>query len=125
MPTRTIVEDYVLAAMARVRHAWAENGTLVLTIPEFPGMVACGADVPSAMRDLYRRLEDWIQLSLERGYSLPIMHAEEGDLDLNSSQSRGHIMYHSAPGAPSGDRGAVFIGGPDEMEVFLDANGRD
>ena len=121
MAINTVVEDYILAAMARTRHAWAENGTLVLTIPEFPGMVACGADIPSAMRDLFRLLEGWIWLSHQRNFSLPAMQTDEGILDLNSTDTRALIKFHRLSEATTMERNEAFVGGPDEMDAYIDS----
>ena len=66
MPVKSIVDDYLLAAMLRAKGARAENGMLVLTVPEYPGIVACGADARHALDDLYRLLEDLVRVSLEK-----------------------------------------------------------
>ena len=68
------------------------------------------------MRDLYRRLEDWIQLSLERGYTLPESARKKETLDLHQS------VLITPQGRPRVDRGAVFSRGP--YEVVRHACGR-
>lgn len=120
MPTKTIVEDYVWAAIARAGHAWGENGTLVMTVPEFPGLVACGADIPSVVHELYRQLEDLVSLSDQRRFALPVLRTQEGEINLNTSEAHALIKYHERQDTRAGEAGEVFIGGPEEMETFLD-----
>jgi hypothetical protein len=119
MAIKTVVEDYLLAAMKRAEVARAKNGTLVLTVPEFPGTVACGADPLECLEDLYRRLEKWVLLSLARGYSLPPMPAQDGVIDLNTEDNRALAAYHKVSRAPKDAEEATYIGGPDELEAYF------
>jgi hypothetical protein len=119
MAIKTVVEDYLLAAMKRAEVARAKNGTLVLTVPEFPGVVACGANPPECLEDLYRRLERWVLASLAGGYTLPPMTTSEGVIDLNTEENRALAAYHQQSKAPKDADAPTFIGGPDELEAYL------
>lgn len=90
MPSPTIVEDYVIAALKHGKLEELEDGTIGAFVPEFPGLVAFGADVHECVRNLYAHLEEWIRTVLLQGHDLPII---EG-IDLNADV--GHILasYH-------------------------------
>jgi len=45
------------------------------TIPGFPGLVVFGESKRKVLGELQGALEDWIELSLKRGYGLPSLHA--------------------------------------------------
>jgi hypothetical protein len=119
MPTKTVVEDYLLAAMKRAEGARAPNGTLILTVPDFPGTVASGAEPLEGLEDLYRRLEKWVLLSLERGYPLPPMPTQGGVIDLNTEANRVLATYHKESRIPKSVGEHVYIGGPDELETYF------
>lgn len=80
----TIVEAYIQAAMKRGEAEVLEGGVIGATVPEFPGVLAFGADVHECAKELYVRLEDWVRLSLSRGYELPIIDG----IDLNPDAER-------------------------------------
>ncbi len=52
MPVVTIVEHYIFAALSHARTDALEDGTLVATIPELPGVITYGADVHECAREL-------------------------------------------------------------------------
>lgn len=121
MPTKTIVQAYVLGAISRAEVTWAQNGTVVLTVPEFPGTVACGATPPEALKDLYYRLEKWVLRSLSRGFRLPPMTTKDGIIDLNTEDGRALAAYHvESEGAEDAEE-SVYIGGPDELKAYLES----
>jgi hypothetical protein len=123
MPATSIVDDYLLSAMLRARKSRAENGTVVLTVPEFRGIVACGADGRQALDELYRLLEDWVRVSFEKGYQLPVLTTEGGVIDLNRADVRALAKSsRDVSTAPSeGDR--TYVGGPEQFEAFLERVG--
>jgi len=84
MPLLTIVQDYIISALRRATVEQMEDGTLAAYVPEIRGVVAFGADVHECARELYVLLEQWVQVSLTKGYELPVL---EG-IDLNSEASR-------------------------------------
>lgn len=120
MPTKTIVDDYIWAAIARARHAWGEHGTLILTVPDFPGVVACGHDIPSAVEELSRLLERWVWMSYERGLVLPVLTTDEGKVDLNTDDARTLIEYHDHSKVSNDEASEQYIGEAEEMEAFVD-----
>jgi uncharacterized protein UPF0150 len=119
MPTKTVVEDYLLAAMKRAEGVRDKNGTLVLTVPDFPGTVASGAEPLECLEDLYRRLEKWVLRSLKQGYPLPPLPVPGGVIDLNSQASRALATYHKESTGPKGADDSVYIGEPDELDAFF------
>jgi predicted RNase H-like HicB family nuclease len=93
MPVVTVVEDYIFAALRlAVRHD-LEDGTVAGTIPQFPGLIAYGADVHECSRELYRLLEETIRVWLTKGYTLPIIE----DIDLNAAKTQVLKSYHLSP----------------------------
>src|SRR5690349_18574292 len=109
----TIVEDYVYAAMKRAIVEEMENGTVVATVPGCPGIVASGADRRECAIDLFRRLEDWVQLWLRRGYQLP---AFDG-IDVNTTEAR--ELAGQSPTQPEPGAGVLFFRDEDELEAAL------
>jgi predicted RNase H-like HicB family nuclease len=108
----TIVEDYILAVMKRGVAEQLPDGTFVATAPDAPGVVASGVDIHDAGRDLYARLERWVQSSLARKTPLPIV----GGIDLSSEASLILATYHRPPETPAESR--VFLTS-DEFEAAL------
>ncbi len=90
MLLRTIVEDYVTAALSQAVVEKLEDGTLAAYVPECKGVLAFGADHHECAAELYRRLEDWIKVWLTRGYKLPIIDG----LDLNQDPQSILGTYH-------------------------------
>lgn len=119
MPVKSIVDDYLFAAMVHAKGTRAENGTLVLTVPNFPGIIACGGDARQAFDELYRLLEDWGRVSYEKGYSLPAIETENGIINLNIGDDRDLIKYHQGTSPPQPGQHHTYIGEPDEFERFL------
>jgi len=72
------------------------------------------------MRELYRLLEGWIQICYRRGYLLPKMWTEQGEIDLNTVAARDALDFGAHSYISESERDSVFIGGPDEMEAFVD-----
>ncbi len=123
MPATSIVDDYLLAVMLRARGSRAENGTVVLTVPEFRGIVACGQDPREAFDELYRLLEDWVRVSFEKGYQLPVLMTEGGTIDLNRADVRAlGTSPRDILTAPS-EHDRTYVGGPEEFEAFLERVG--
>ena len=125
MPVKSIVDDYLFAAMVRAKGTRVENGTLVLTVPDFSGIVACGENARQAFDELYRLLDDWVRVSLEKGYPLPVLETENGAIDLNTSDARVLAGYHQGISIGRSDPDQIYIGGPEEFEAFIEESGRD
>jgi predicted RNase H-like HicB family nuclease len=120
IPVKSIVDDYLFAAMLHAKGTRTEDGTLVLTVPDFPGIIACGADARQAFDELYRLLEDWIQVSLEKGYRLPTVKTDTGMIELNSANAQSLVTYHNSGSATRHDDGdRIFIGDSDDFDAFL------
>ena len=115
----TIVQDYVFAAMRRAKGAKTEDGVYVLTVLDFPSIVACASDVPGCFKELYRLLEMWVIRSLEHGYDLPPMKTEEGMIDLNTEANRSLARYQSGRRTANTSIGQTFLNGPDELEAYF------
>jgi len=92
MQLRTVVEDYVNAALRSAVVETLDDGTLAAYVPLCKGVLAFGADVHECAVELYRRLEDWVKASLARGDTLPVIDA----IDLNIEARRLLVTYHSA-----------------------------
>jgi predicted RNase H-like HicB family nuclease len=97
MQLLSIVEDYVMAAMRRAELEPMENGVVGATVPDCFGVVAVGADIHECSANLYARLEDWVRVSLERGYQLPVIDG----IDLNTDAARVLATYHGGRQRPS------------------------
>jgi predicted RNase H-like HicB family nuclease len=90
MPLLTVVQDYVIAALKRAVVEKLEDGTLAAYVPEIRGVVAFGADNHECARELYTLIEEWMQVSLTKGYELPILD----DIDPNTEAARVLASYH-------------------------------
>ena len=119
MLTVTIVEDYVFAAMRRARGTKTDDGTYILTVPDFPGIVACASDVPGCFDELYRLLEGWVDRSIEHGFDLPPMQTDDGAIDLNSDANRTLAGYHHGHQPKHSSNDQSFLNGPEELEEFF------
>jgi predicted RNase H-like HicB family nuclease len=84
MPLLTIVEAYIFAALHRAVSETLEDGTLVATIPELPGIITYGADAHECARELYRLVEDTVRTWLASGYAVPVIDG----IDLNWRRGR-------------------------------------
>src|SRR5947209_6068691 len=60
MSVVTIVEAYIFAALKRAVTEGLEDGTIVATIPELPGIIAYGSDVHECSRKLYDMIEGMV-----------------------------------------------------------------
>ena len=119
MAVTSVLDDYLFAVMLHAQGTKAENGTFVLTVPEFRGIIACGGDARQVFDELFRQLEIWIRLSDEKGYLLPVIESENGDIDLNTGPNRNLIKYHQSTSIPRNKSPGTYIGGPDEFDRFL------
>ncbi len=90
MPLLTVVEQYVMAAMLRAQPDILDDGTVVATIRECPGIVASGADRHECTVELFARLEEWIRVSLTNGQRVPVIDG----IDLNAVASQIVTGYH-------------------------------
>ena len=101
MPVITIVEAYIVAALGHVLVDRLEDGTLVATIPELPGIIAYGEDTHERARELYCLIEDTVRTWLANGYLVPAID----EIDLNSDRSQVLASYHPRPEVhqPSGE----------------------
>lgn len=104
----TIVEAYVNALMNRAEVEHLEDGTVGAYVPEVKGVLAYGADVHECAAKLYKELEDWVKVSLSRGYQLPVVD----DINLNTEASRILSTYHDGVTPPEGEFYA------DEQQLF-------
>ena len=93
MTVITVVEDYIFAALRQAIRHDLEDGTVAGTIPQFPGLIAYGADVHECSRELYRLLEETVRVWLTKGYTVPIIE----DIDLNSAKAQVLATYHVSP----------------------------
>ncbi len=120
MPLATIVESYVVAALDRAEIHQLESGSVLLTIPEFPGIVASGADVHAAYRELYRLLEEWVLRSLARSYRLPALSTASGAADINTEASRMLATYHESRVTAALGSSRTIYETEDELEAAFD-----
>lgn len=112
MPVITVVEDYIFAALRQaVRHD-LEGGSVAGTSPQFPGLVAYGADVHECSRELYRLLEETIRVWLTKGHVLPIIE----DIDLNAVEAQVLATYHVSPRPGEDEAGGVFCADEGALE---------
>ncbi len=93
VPVITIVEAYIFAALGHALADTLEDGTLVATIPELPGVIAYGADTHECARELYCLIEDTVRTWLANGYLVPVIDG----IDLNSDRSQVLASYHPCP----------------------------
>jgi hypothetical protein len=110
MPLRTIVEDYIIAAMKRASYEPMQEGIMGASVPGCPGVLAFGADIHACAAALYVRLEDWIRVSLENGQQLPVID----EIDLNSEMGQLLASYHG--GSEPSVQGE-FYENEDELEA--------
>jgi hypothetical protein len=121
MAVKSIVDDYVLAATLRARSERAEHGTIVLTVPEFPGLVACGSDGRETLNELYRRLERLVLNSVKRGVPLPVLVRSDGtSIDLNTPENRALVAHHHRRIEPAKGKPGTEIDSPEALEKFFD-----
>jgi predicted RNase H-like HicB family nuclease len=94
----TIVENYIIAAIKRAEVEFSEDSTVGAYVPDFPGIVAFGADVHECARNVYVHLEEWVRTALRQGYSLPVLDT----IDLNADADSLCATYHGSPAATTG-----------------------
>jgi hypothetical protein len=78
-----IAEEHVAAALRHAEIEQYDNGMLAVTVPG-TGTIVTAADQHTCAAELYRRLQVWVQRSLERGWSLPVFDG----IDLNVDAER-------------------------------------
>lgn len=93
MPLLTVVEHYLFAALNIAVVETDDDGTLGAFVPACPGVLAFGADAHECALNLYRELEEWVRVSLERGYDVP----EIAGINLNHDTARILATYHFEP----------------------------
>ena len=116
MQLLTIVEAYVNAAMKQARVEEQEDGTVAAYVPNCGGVLAFGEDVHDCATDLYRRLSDWVRVSLERGNLLPII----GGINLNSEAGLILATYRHGP---TSDSKGDFLWDEQELEEAFQRHG--
>jgi hypothetical protein len=95
-----IVEEYVTAALRYAEVEQYDNGTLAAAVPG-TGIIVSAADRHACAAELYRRLQVWIQRSLERGWRLPVFDG----IDLNVDAERVLATFRPIPlPEPTADR---------------------
>ena len=87
MATASVVEDYIIKAIQRAEFEHLEEGGCAAWIPGFPGLIAVGADAKACMLDIWRRVDDWIQASVEEGLELPVLDG----IDLSCEENRNYL----------------------------------
>jgi len=116
MALRTIVEDFVIAAMRSAAAESFEDGSVAATVPGCPGVITYGADQHECATELYARLETWVKLSLAASYTLPVIDG----IDLNSQAGQVLATYHGGPGSPAE---GTFYPDEDALEVAFRSHG--
>jgi len=112
----TAVEDYLTAALRRADVEQVEGGMFVASVSGLPGIIAGGVDVHECARELYRRLEEWVLVSLARGQKLPVLDG----IDLNSDANRVLATYDRERVASARQSGRRVLENEQELEAALD-----
>ena len=86
MATAPILSGYIALAMDAAIFDRLEDGSYAGRIPPCQGVVAFGASLREAERELQSTLEEWVWLGLRLGHPLPVL----SDLDLNQIQNHVH-----------------------------------
>lgn len=120
MAVKSLVDDYLLAAMKRLEVTHVDNGGIVLTIREFPGLIGCGQDAGEAWGELYRRLENLVTRSVERGASLPVLWLNDAEINLNATESHARSDYHHSSQAVLSEQKGTRIDSQEDLERFFD-----
>jgi len=69
-----MLTTYIQTAMQHARlTSLPESGLFFGEIPETPGVWATGPTEPTCLHELQEVLEDWIELTLVRGWELPVI----------------------------------------------------
>lgn len=93
MPLLTIVQHYIFAALMQAVAEEQGDGTVVATVPVFPGLVAYGRDSHECASECYRLIEETVRNWLKAGYELPVIDG----IDLNSEKGKVLASYHQQP----------------------------
>ena len=116
MNLTTIVEEYVAAAMRSAEAEKLDSGTIIAIVSGFGGLVATGADSHSCAANLYGRLQEWIMVSLARGFELPVLDGT----DLNSNREALLATYDPNSVASARRDPPNFYASEEEFEAALD-----
>ena len=116
MNLTTIVEEYVAAAMRRAEAEKLDSGTIIAVVPGFGGLVATGVDPHSCAANLYGRLEEWIMVSIARGFELPVLDG----IDPNSRHETLLETYDPNRIASARIDPPNFYASEEEFEAALD-----
>ena len=75
-----MLTDYIAKAVEKAEYEKMENGRFFATIRGFKGLWAEGRTIEKARRELISTLEDWVLISIRRGYPVPVVRGV-GDLN--------------------------------------------
>jgi hypothetical protein len=112
----TIVEEYVAAAMRRAEAEKLDSGTIIAVVPGLGGLVVTGADPHDCAAGLYGRLEEWIIVSIARGFELPVLDG----IDPNSKHETLLETYDPNRIASARIDPPNFYASEEEFETALD-----
>lgn len=98
MPTPTIIEEYVIAAMKRVQYEEFEEGGMCASVPDCFAVFGVGPDIHQSSIDLYARLQEWVHLWLTKRIELPVLDG----IDLNAQRVAALKTYAGPPVEPAG-----------------------
>lgn len=87
---KTIVEDYISAALEHAVVAKDDAGFVSAYVEGFPGVRAHGDDSHACYRALWDQLESWVKAWLDGGYDLPAFNG----IDLNTAGAQVLASYH-------------------------------
>lgn len=121
MAVKGIVDDYLLAAVKRLEVTHVDNGGIVLTIPDFPGLIGCGQDARAALDELGRRLENLVMKSGECGANLPTLWLNGAEINLNTAQSHALAKHHRTTDAMLSPDKGTRIDSREDLERFFDS----
>jgi predicted RNase H-like HicB family nuclease len=63
--------EYLDAAMKNAHYEYMEDGRYFASIPDFEGLWALGQTKDEAAHDLYRALDDWLDVHIKIGHQRP------------------------------------------------------
>jgi len=117
LPALTIVEDYIRAALPRVKFRVLPEGGVEAWIPECGGVIASGDATRECVDDLIDRLQEWIAVGIENGFHIAVLDG----VDLNTSENRALAGYHKhPPRAQSGE----FYANTEELNAAFERHMR-
>lgn len=87
----SVVQDYILKVILhhRVVKPLGESGTVWAGV-DFTRDVSVLSDEHDVVRDLYRALEDWLLLALQRGDQVPMIDG----IDLTTEDAQALVAWH-------------------------------